>query len=43
MGIERSIYHTTPEEALQIAQDIKAKKVLAMHWGTVVLSLEPIM
>ena len=43
MGIERSIYHTTPEEALQIAQDIKAKKVLSMHWGTVVLSLEPIM
>ena len=43
MGIERSIYHTTPEEALQIGKDIKAKKVLGMHWGTVVLSLEPIM
>jgi L-ascorbate metabolism protein UlaG (beta-lactamase superfamily) len=43
MGIEKSIYHTTPEEALQIGKDIKARKVLSMHWGTVVLSLEPIM
>ena len=43
MGIERSIYHATPEEALQIGKDINAKKILGMHWGTVVLSLEPIM
>ena len=40
---EKSIYHTTPEEALQIAQDLKSKKVLGTHWGTFVLSLEPIM
>ena len=39
----KSIYHTTPEEALNIAQDLKSKKVLGMHWGTFVLSLEPIM
>ena len=39
----RSIYHTTPEEALNIAQDLKSKKVLGTHWGTFVLSLEPIM
>jgi len=40
---EKSIYHTTPEEALNVAQDLKSKKVLGMHWGTFVLSLEPIM
>ena len=40
---ERSIYHTTPEEALEIARDLKSKKVLGTHWGTFVLSLEPIM
>tara|TARA_X000001036_G_C20605122_1_gene776613 strand:+ start:258 stop:1247 length:990 start_codon:yes stop_codon:yes gene_type:complete len=43
MGIEKSIYHTTPEEALQVARDLKSKKIIGMHWGTVVLSLEPIM
>ena len=40
---DKSIYHTTPEEALNIAQDLKSKKVIGMHWGTFVLSLEPIM
>jgi L-ascorbate metabolism protein UlaG (beta-lactamase superfamily) len=43
LGWEKSIYHATPEEALQIGKDIKAKKLIGMHWGTVVLSLEPIM
>ena len=40
---DKSIYHTNPEEALNIAQDLNSKKVIGMHWGTVVLSLEPIM
>ena len=40
---EKSYYHTTPEEALQIAKDLNSKKVLGTHWGTFVLSLEPIM
>ena len=40
---EKSIYHTTPEEALKVAQDLKSKKVMGTHWGTFVLSLEPIM
>jgi len=40
---EKSVYHANPEEALNIAQDLKSKKVIGMHWGTVVLSLEPIM
>jgi len=39
----KSVYHTNPEEALNIAQDLKSKKVIGMHCGTVVLSLEPIM
>ena len=40
---DKSIYHTNPEEALQIGKDLNSKKMLGMHWGTVVLSLEPIM
>ena len=40
---DKSVYHTSPEEALQVARDLKSKKVIGMHWGTVVLSLEPIM
>ena len=40
---EKSIYHTTPEEALRVAKDLKSKKVLGTHWGTFVLSLEPIL
>ena len=40
---DKTIYHTTPEEALNVAKDLKSKKVLGMNWGTFVLSLEPIM
>ena len=40
---DKSTYHTNPEEALQIGKDLSSKKVVGMHWGTVVLSLEPIM
>ena len=40
---DKSIYHTNPEEALQIGKDLNSQKVVGMHWGTVVLSLEPIM
>ncbi len=40
---DKSVYHTNPEEALSIARDLKSKKVIGMHWGTFVLSLEPIM
>ncbi|MDF1858534.1 MAG: MBL fold metallo-hydrolase, partial [Candidatus Pelagibacter bacterium] len=35
--------HTTPEEALNVAKDLRSKKVMGTHWGTFVLSLEPIM
>mgnify|MGYP001159751130 FL=1 len=40
---DKSIYHTNPEEALSISRDLKSKKIIGMHWGTFVLSLEPIM
>ena len=40
---DKSIYHTNPEEALNIGKDLKSRKVLGMHWGTVLLSLEPIL
>ena len=33
--------HATPEEAIQMAQDLKARRVVGMHWGTVVLTQEP--
>jgi L-ascorbate metabolism protein UlaG (beta-lactamase superfamily) len=34
--------HTNPEEAAQIAADIQAKIILPMHWGSIVLSPEPL-
>ena len=40
---DKSVYHTTPEEALEVAKDLQSKKILGMHWGTFLLSLEPIM
>ena len=40
---DKSAYHTNPEEALEIGRDLKSKKLIGMHWGTVVLSLEPIL
>ena len=39
---DKSAYHTNPEEALSIARDLKSKKAIGMHWGTFVLSLEPL-
>ncbi len=39
---DKSTFHTNPEEALEIARDLRSKKVIGMHWGTFVLSLEPI-
>ena len=40
---DKSTFHTNPEEALSIGRDLKSKKIIGMHWGTFVLSLEPIM
>ncbi|MDF2366443.1 MBL fold metallo-hydrolase [Sneathiella sp.] len=32
--------HATPEDAIQIARDIGAKRALGMHWGTIMLTPE---
>lgn len=40
---DKSNVHATPEEALNLAKDFKAKKTIGMHWGTFVLSLEDFM
>tara|TARA_B100001123_G_C15182775_1_gene976000 strand:- start:426 stop:1295 length:870 start_codon:yes stop_codon:yes gene_type:complete len=32
--------HCTPEEAVEITQMLKSKKILGMHWGTIRLSAE---
>jgi|GEM_PF-2364414 len=34
------IVHTNPEEAIQTALDIQAKKIIGMHWGTLKLADE---
>ncbi len=34
--------HTTPEEARQIAADVRARNFVAVHWATFVLSEEPL-
>ena len=35
-------YHTNPEQAIQVAQDVNAKNMIGMHWGTLNLSDEPL-
>lgn len=35
-------HHVTPEEALQIHLDIGAKKSIGIHWGTFILTDEPL-
>ena len=39
---DKSTAHTNPEELLSLMKDLKVKKVIGMHWGTAILSLEPI-
>jgi N-acyl-phosphatidylethanolamine-hydrolysing phospholipase D len=36
-------HHVTPEEAVQLGRDIKARALVGMHWGTIVLTEEPIL
>ncbi len=33
--------HVTPEQAVQLAQDIGADTLVGMHWGTIILTDEP--
>ena len=39
---DKSVFHANPEELLSLMKDLKVKKVVGMHWGTAILSLEPI-
>lgn len=38
-----SSVHTTPEEAVLIGEDIGADQLVAMHWGTIRLTTEPML
>ena len=33
--------HATPEEALQIGRELRARRIVGMHWGTIRLTDEP--
>lgn len=33
--------HANPEEAVQMGLDLKAARIVGMHWGTVLLTIEP--
>tara|TARA_R110000824_G_scaffold118960_14_gene272077 strand:+ start:198298 stop:199452 length:1155 start_codon:yes stop_codon:yes gene_type:complete len=33
--------HANPEEAVQMGLDLKARRIVGMHWGTVLLTIEP--
>jgi len=35
-------HHMSPEEAIQVHVDIRAKKSVAVHWGTFILTDEPL-
>ena len=35
-------FHVNPKEAVQIHMDIKSKKSMGIHWGTFVLTTEPV-
>jgi N-acyl-phosphatidylethanolamine-hydrolysing phospholipase D len=35
-------HHMSPEEAVQVHQDVQSQKSIAMHWGTFILTDEPL-
>lgn len=35
------VHHATPEEAVAIGRDLGAARLVAMHWGTIMLTDEP--
>lgn len=38
-----SSWHASPNDAVRIFQDVRAKKAIAMHWGTWTLTIEPVL
>ncbi|MFI2742210.1 MBL fold metallo-hydrolase [Zhouia sp. PK063] len=40
-GVDWPYIHTLPEETLQVALDIKAKKIIPVHWAKFTLALHP--
>jgi len=38
-----STVHASPADAVRIFKDVKARKALAMHWGTWILTQEPVL
>jgi len=38
-----SAMHASPADAVRIFKDVKARKALAMHWGTWILTTEPVL
>lgn len=35
--------HLNPEDAVEVHQLVRSKQIVAMHWGTLALSDEPIL
>jgi L-ascorbate metabolism protein UlaG (beta-lactamase superfamily) len=36
------MHHVNPEESVQIHKDLRSKKSVAIHWGTFILTDEPL-
>ena len=43
LGFEKTLMHTSPEEALALGKSINAKKIIGSHFLGFVLSLEPVL
>ncbi len=39
---EENTNHSTPEQAVQLGLDVRATKLVPMHWGSLILSQAPL-